>query len=258
MTDATKPVDRRRLIVGLGAVGMIGYAAVKSQFWRQFLPQKPLPFQAMSEPAGYRMLTGGATTGGGDPFVGIAEEKPAGLARAERDVERDVCAALFDQNPPSANQVPISYFFDYQCPICRRLTPRLRALEGVAINWHDLAALGQGSEMAAKASIAARNQGAYDQFHDRLMRAQFQATEGYVGLLAESVGIDPEQLVRDLNSAAVAEEMWRSRATANLFGMLGTPGMVIGRTVVIGDISPRDLAQLIAVEAADPGGCGRA
>ncbi len=255
MKDAAKPVDRRRLIVGLGALAVIGYAGIQAGWHRRLLPQKPLPFQPLQTPAGYRLLQGGAITGARDPFIGLATEIPAALTRAKADVARDICAALFARNPARAGQVPLAYFFDYQCPICRRLTPRLRALNGVAVNWHDLAALGEGSRMAARAAIAARNQGAYDLFHDRLMRARFQATDAYVAALADSVGIDPVQLVADMQSPAVVAQMWRSRATAELFGLPGTPGMVVGRTVVIGDISAVDLARLIELEAADPGVC---
>ncbi|MEE9387082.1 MAG: DsbA family protein [Paracoccaceae bacterium] len=249
------PVDRRRFIVGTGALAVMGYATVKAGWLARLLPQKPLPFETLSEPAGYRLLSGGAVTGGFDPLVGLPEEKPAGLVQAEGIVARDICAALFAQNPAPVGQVPMAYFFDYQCPICRRLTPRLRVLDGVALNWHDLAALGEGSRMAARASIAARNQGAYDAFHDRLMRAQFQATQGYVDLLAESVGIDPVRLLADMDSAEVIDQMWKSRAVANLFGMLGTPGMVVGRTVIIGDIGDRDLARVVALEKARSGTC---
>ncbi len=255
MTETPKNTDRRRFIVGLGAVVVILYAGVRSDWVRRLLPDKPLPFQKVDAPAGYRKLSGGAITGGFDPLVGLGEDKPEALLLAEQEVTEDLCSSLFAQNPAQSGQVPVAYFFDYQCPICRRLTPRLRVLDGVSISWHDLATLGESSQMAAKASIAARNQGAYDQFHDRLMRAKFEATEGYVSLLAESVGIDAERLITDLNSPAVAREMWRSRALANLFGMLGTPGLVVGRTVVIGDITTPDLEQLVALELSDPGQC---
>ncbi|MEE9387875.1 MAG: DsbA family protein [Paracoccaceae bacterium] len=254
------PLDRRRFIVGAGALAVMGYAGVRSGWFTGWLtgllPQQPLPFQDMVEPAGYRRLSGGEISGGFDPLIGIPEDTPEGLVVAERVVARDICAALFGQSTGTAGQVPMAYFFDYQCPICRRLTPRLRALKGVALNWHDLAALGVGSKMAARAAIAARNQGAYDAFHDRLMRSRFQANEGYVGLLAQSVGIDGARLLADMNSPQVNDQMWQSRAVANMFGMLGTPGMVIGRTVIIGDISDRDLARIVADEAVRGGYCG--
>jgi len=256
VNNTPRPTDRRRILIAAAALAVIGYAAMQGDWFARLLPKKSLPFKTLETPAGFRLLSGGATTGALDPFIGLGSKKPAGLVRAERQVTADICAALFARTPAPQGQVPIAYFFDYQCPICRRLTPRLRALEGVDITWHDLAALGPASETAARASIAARNQGAYDEFHNRLMRANFQPNESYVLSVAQSVGVNTEQLLRDMQSDAVSRQMWRSRAVANAFNMLGTPGMVVGRTVVIGDINDGDLAQLIALEAVEPGFCG--
>jgi len=77
-----------------------------------------------------------------------------------------------------------------------------------------------------------------------------------VRALAESVGIDAERLLTDMDTPAVAQRMFLSRALANTFGMIGTPGMVVGRTVVIGDINAPDMARLIALERGDSGPCG--
>jgi len=255
MNEAPKQLDRRRLIIGAGALAVIGYAGVQAGWLGRILPAKALRYQPIDKPPGFRKLPSGAITAGFNPFIGLDGPPPQALLDAEQQVSGDVCFALYGDKPGPDAPVQIAYFFDYQCPICRRLTPRLRALKGVDITWHDLAALGPASEMAARASIAAGFQGAYDQFHDRLMRARFLATEGYVTALADSAGIDAERLVADMQSQAVNNRMWLSRATANQFGMVGTPGMVIGRTVVIGDINNADLARLIAEETADPGIC---
>ncbi|MGR3292057.1 MAG: DsbA family protein [Paracoccaceae bacterium] len=251
MSDPVKPIDRRRLIVGVGALATIAYAGYQAGWVQRLLPQKSLPFVQMDNPAGYRLLKAGAITGGFDPFVGLDGEKSADQLQAALDVQQNVCTALFNADPGASDVVPMAYFFDYQCPICRRLTPRLRALQGVSISWHDLAGLGPSSEMAARASIAARRQGAYDKFHDRLMRTRFQATTDYAAELAKSIGIDPELLVADMQSDEIMNQIWRSQATADYFGMLGTPGLVIGRTVVIGDIDSTTLNRIVALEQAE-------
>jgi protein-disulfide isomerase len=118
------------------------------------------------------------------------------------------------------------------------------------------AGLGPASLVAARAAIAAGAQGAYHAFHDRLMRARFQANDGYVRSLAESVGIDADRLIADMDAPSVAQRMHLARALANKFAMVGTPGMLVGRTVVIGDINARDLARIIELERSDPGPCG--
>jgi len=255
MNEAPKQLDRRRLIIGAGALAVIGYAGVQAGWLGRILPAKALQYQPIDKPPGFRKLPSGAITTGFNPFIGLDGPPPQALQEAEQQVSSDICFALYGDEPGAGAPLQIAYFFDYQCPICRRLTPRLRALKGVEISWHDLAALGPASEMAARASIASGFQGAYDQFHDRLMRARFLPNDSYVSALADSIGIDPVRLEADMQSQAVTDRMWISRATANQFGMAGTPGMVIGRTVVIGDINNADLARVIAEETADPGIC---
>lgn len=256
MSQAPKQLDRRRLIIGAGALAVIGYATVQAGWLGRILPAKALQYQPINNPPGFRKLPSGAVTAGFNPFIGLDGPPPQALLDAEQQVSGDICSALYGDKPGPDAPVQIAYFFDYQCPICRRLTPRLRALTNVEITWHDLAALGPTSEMAARASIASGFQGAYDQFHDRLMRARFLPNEGYVLSVANSVGVDAQRLVQDMQSDAVTRQMWLSRATADVFGMVGTPGLVVGRTVVIGDINDRDLARVIAMELKEPGVCG--
>ncbi|MGR3344646.1 MAG: DsbA family protein, partial [Paracoccaceae bacterium] len=240
MSEAPLQARRRRLVIGAAALGVIGFAGYRGGWLSGLLPERAFDFEVMSDPAGYRILPSGPISAGGVPLFGLEGEKPAGLLDAEAVVERDICRALFGSGARVDGAVPIAYFFDYECPICRRLTPRLRALNGVQIAWHDLAGLGPGSLMAARATIAAGAQGAYHAFHDRLMRARFQANDGYVRALATSIGIDADRLIADMDNPAVAQRMFLSRALADKFGMIGTPGMVVGRTVVIGDINARD------------------
>ena len=256
MSETPDQASRRRFVIGAAALAVIGYAAYRGGWIARLLPDRDFAFEALPDPAGYRLLPSGPISAGGVPLFGLESEIPPGLVEAEAAVKRDLCAALFGPDARGAGEVPIAYFFVYQCPICRRLTPRLRALSGVRIAWHDLAGLGPGSLVAARATIAAGAQGAYHAFHDRLMRARFQANDGYVRSLAESVGIDADRLIADMDAPSVARRMFLSRALANMFGMIGTPGMLVGRTVVIGDINDRDMAQLIALERGDPGPCG--
>jgi len=94
--------------------------------------------------------------------------------------------------------VPIAFFTDYNCPYCRVMTDVLARLEadpgaGVKIYRHELAILGEASEMAARGALAARRQGAGEAFHRRLMRSRFLADENYMRRLAEGMGLDAAQ-----------------------------------------------------------------
>ena len=243
----------RRLALGALGFGLLGLASIRAGWLEGLLPKRDLGFQPMEGLPGYRVLRSGAVSfGAGVPVFGLDLDKPAGLVSAEKNVARELEFALFGAGFVDGSAVPIAYFFDYQCPICRRLSPRLLGLQGVSIQWHDLAGLGPASEVSARAAIAARAQGAYAAFHERLMRARFQATESYVATLAESVGIVPERLLADMDSPETSARMWLSRALASKFGMAGTPGLVIGKSVVIGDARTREIERIVAEEKRRP------
>lgn len=237
-----------------GVLAGLALAAAGLALWRSPLfTDPPLQLTEMEDPEGFRQVQAGPVSPAGALFVGLDGGAPDALRSTRAAVAADLCAALFDAT--AAGTVPVAYFYDYQCPICRRLSPRLRDLAGVTLTWHDLAGLGPASEVAARAAIAARAQGAFDVFHDRMMRAAFQPNEGYVTALAESIGIDAQRLLADMQSRAVTERLNRSRAVADAFGLPGTPGLVIGRTLVIGDLDDGKLRRLVAIEAAAPGRC---
>ena len=247
-------VTRRNLLV-LGAIAAAIAVAQRSNLAGRLRPAPDLNFIGLDDPPGYRRLPGGPVSAATALFAGLGDQAPAPLVAARAEVDRDLCGTLHS-TVTAPGTVPVAYFYDYQCPICRRLSPRLRDLPGITLTWHDLASLGVASDLAARAAIAARAQGAFDAFHDRMMRAVFQPTDGYISALAESVGIDAKRLLADMAAPEVTRQMNRSRALSDRFGMPGTPGLVIGRTLVIGDVDDKTLNRIIALEAAAPGPCG--
>lgn len=125
------------------------------------------------------------------------------------------------------------------------------AAGAVKIAWHEWPILGDVSEEAARAALAARRQGAYRAFHARLMRTSFVPTRGYLRSLSDQLGVDGDRLLQDMKSAEIEREISDTRALATLFRFPGTPGLIVGRTAVIGAISKAQLRGLIAREKAD-------
>lgn len=245
--------QRRLLLLGLALGGgyLIAGRALPSLPWFA----EDFAFEDIDRPAGFRRIRGGETSGGGfDPFAGIggtggAETSPSAVSA----VRRDICAALFEGWTPGSGTVPIASFSDYNCPICRVTTRRIaRAApvrDGTArVTWHELPILGETSVLAAKAALAADNQGAYAAFQDRLLRSAFQPTDGYVDALASDLGLDRDRLARDMGSPDVEARIDRSLALRDLFGFRGTPAILVGRTVVEGDIGEATLSRLIELE----------
>ena len=244
---------RRLLLLGLALGG--GYLALG-----RALPTLPwfaedFEFEDIGRPAGFRRIRAGETTAGAfDPFAGIGSTGPAETAPpALAAVERDVCGALFEGWSPGSGTVPVASFSDYNCPICRVTTRRVARTEQVQdgtaeVTWHELPILGETSVLAAKAALAADRQGAYAAFQDRLLRSSFQSTTAYVDALADDLGLDRDRLVSDMESPDIEARIDRSLALRDVFGFRGTPALLVGRTVVEGDISETMLAHLIEVE----------
>ena len=250
MTTTKANPSRRAVGLGLAAMAL---AAVATPRIRGLL-EPELEFEPMARPAGFRRIAGGGVSTGFDVFAGLDGEGDPALDAAVAEVRDDLCSALFHAGTGSAGVVPIASFSDYKCPYCRVLTKRLAEIEaegGVAVSWHELPLLGEASVTAAKGALAAARQGAYAAFHERLMASGFQTTPEYLEALARSIGVDAGRLVADMRSDAVAREILRSRAVARTFGFIGTPAIVVGRTVVQGEIGERTLRRLFARERAD-------
>ena len=231
-----------------------GYVAI-----RQGLPAlralvTDLEFTSLDRPEGFRRMAGGQTSAGAfDPFAGLSG---TGKARPESSavrVEDTLCAALFESWSGDAGVVPIASFSDYNCPICRVTTRKLAGLREVArgaaeVTWHELPILGETSLLAARAALAADRQGAYAAFQERLLRSPFQPTPEYLDAVSAELGLDRDRLAADMASEAVSDRIARSLALRDLFGFAGTPAIVVGRTVIEGDVDERTLARLIDLE----------
>ena len=77
------------------------------------------------------------------------------------------------------------------------------------------------------------------------MRTPLVAEESSVLRVAADIGLDVNRLARDMASPVVQAELDRTRALADVFGFVGTPGLVVGRTVLNGAL-PYALLRRIA------------
>ena len=66
--------------------------------------------------------------------------------------------------------------------------------------------------------------------------------------LADSIGIDHAKLIADMQGDQVARELETSAALGRILAFVGTPAMVIGRTVIQGEVSDNTLLRIAAME----------
>ncbi|MEO3413383.1 DsbA family protein [Roseovarius sp. CAU 1744] len=252
-----KTTTRRGLFRLAGFAALVGAAYGGAGLLRR-LTEPDLVFEPITDLPGFRRVEGGPVSGGATALIGIrgADSENGFSVRLANSA---VCTALFGP-APDPSRVQVAYFTDYRCIYCRKLSPMLAAMEnagGIRVNWHELPLLGQISDIAARAALAAREQGAYDVFHKRLMGAQAVPNPPYLRQLADEAGIDGARLLRDMTGKPVLSRLALSSAVAQRFGFFGTPAMVIGRTAVMGGIDQRMIERLVAAEqdATQPAAC---
>jgi hypothetical protein len=229
-------------LAALAAAAVWGGGAL----WR-YSEARRFSFEPNPHSAGFRRLSGGqVSTGTVDPLVGIGDS----LVNFRRPRDDELCDWLFASG--TSPGIPVAYFSDQACPHCRAVSAAVAQLAGEGLivpSWHEYPIFGPGSELAARASLAAAKQGAQEAFHLRLIRSRFEPSEIYLTDLAGALDIDAERLLSDMQSDDVERRLARTRGLAHRFGFAGTPALVVGRTVVHGAISKERLRALVALEA---------
>lgn len=179
------------------------------------------------------------------------EEAQAASAHAALAENRD---NLFnDPNAPvlgnPEGDVTVVEFFDYNCPYCRRAMAEVQGLleadPGVRLVYREWPILGEGSDYAARAALAARQQGKYEAFHWALMGMSGKANETSVLRIAREVGLDTDQLQRDMEAPEVTAHIAQSMALAQQLGFNGTPSFVVEDSLVPGFVEQSQLQDAI-------------
>lgn len=163
-----------------------------------------------------------------------------------------------DPNAPTMGNpdgdVVVVEFFDYNCPYCRRagavVEDLIAADKNVKVIYREWPILGEGSVVAARASLAAGMQGKYDEFHWALMKSEGRASEASIMRLARELGMDMDKLQADMTSPAVDAHLAESTRLARALGFTGTPAFVVGDQIEPGMIPLEQLQGMVAATRA--------
>lgn len=243
----------RRNLLWLGGIAL-AYGAVSSapRLVHRLLPPG-FDFAAIPGLPGFRRIDNGSVAAGAPFLIGLEPPSDTESRTTAPGLRADLCTHLFGAAQGQGG-VPVAYFTDVNCRYCRVLTPLLmeratRDRPPIRLSWHHLPLFGAGSVLAARAALAADRQGAGPAFHARLARARLVPTPASLRRLAGEMGLDGDRLLRDMNAPDIDRDLAISAGLADLFGFPGTPGLVVGRTAVLGRIEAADLDRLIALEA---------
>ncbi|TKZ15867.1 DsbA family protein [Shimia litoralis] len=187
--------------------------------------------------------------------VAILEQQQtaaAGMARSDVLTNQRNLLELDPNAPVLGNldgDVTVVEFFDYNCPYCRRAMDEVQGLldddPNVRLVYREWPILGEGSVFAAKAALAAREQGKYEAFHWALMSMNGRAEEASVMRVAAEVGLDVDQLRRDMEAPSIQEHLATSMNLAQSLGFNGTPSFVVGEELVPGFVEKSQLVEVV-------------
>jgi protein-disulfide isomerase len=157
-----------------------------------------------------------------------------------------------DPETPTANptgSIPVVLFTDYRCGYCKKMVPDIRRLRqeasDVRLVFKDLPILGPDSVVAARAALASRAQGKYEAYHFALMESKGGFSEEKVLAIAKQVGIDTEQLKRDMKDPKVDAQIEANLALAKQLRIRGTPTLIVGESLVMGSADYATMQKLV-------------
>lgn len=129
--------------------------------------------------------------------------------------------------------VSIVVFTDFQCPYCKKLPPVLEKVQQdnpdtVKIFFKNmpLISIHKMAEGAARAAIAAGNQGKFWPYHDKLFAAN-QLTPKKLEEFAEELGLDVEKFNTDMHSPETTRALQKDMYDAQKAGVEGTPSIFV-------------------------------
>lgn len=143
--------------------------------------------------------------------------------------------------------ITIYAFLDYQCVYCKgmarsliditRQNPELRILV------IETPVLGEASEEAAIAALAAAKQGRYEEFHIAVMEHRGRLTPPVLTTIAEKLGLDLGHFSMNRQAPEIAASIRHNLALAEKIGLEGTPSFLIGDHLIFGAVPAASLVQ---------------
>lgn len=152
-------------------------------------------------------------------------------------------------------KVQIVEFFDYNCGFCKSAMPTLIELmedePELGVTFVEFPILSQGSEVAARAALAAGRQDRYLDMHRALMGSTGRLDEARVMDIAKELDLDVDRLQADMAAPDIIAAIASHRDLARSMRIEGTPAFIINGQPVTG--WREDVVREMIAKAADQG-----
>jgi len=146
-------------------------------------------------------------------------------------------------------KVIIIEFFDYNCGYCKKsldaVKELLRTEYDLKISFRDYPILAPSSRTAAKAALAAKNQGKYFSFHSALMSMQGNLNEDKIFTIANNLEMDIDKLKIDMQKDEIEKIIEENESLARKLNIRGTPTFIINGQLYAGALDLKKLREII-------------
>lgn len=191
--------------------------------------------------------------------IGILEQREAAAqANADQQLASINAEALFNDprsfvggNPDG--DVTIVEFIDYRCGFCRRAHPEVQELVSsdgnIRIITKEFPILGEQSVLASRFALAVQQVAGNESYKlasDALITLRADVTEASLARLGDSLGLDTDKVLAEMNSDAVNAIIADNRALAQRLRISGTPTFVFEDQLVRGYAPLADMRALVA------------
>jgi len=193
-----------------------------------------------------------------EAFKRLQQRQSASAATRSKQAIHDHRQALFaDQASPvegnAQGRVTIVEFFDYRCVHCRNVASTIdqlvRSNASVRVVYKNFPVLGEPSVLAARAAVAAQQQGGWPKLHRAMLAFNGDFTLDTLLALGSSVGLDSAKLKTDMMSPETDRALQANLTLAAALGLDATPSFVIGDRVIRGALSADAFQALVDEEA---------
>jgi protein-disulfide isomerase len=198
--------------------------------------------------------------------VAILPASPAPAAKPSEQASVEEQRRWFTEDDVAPTVKPANYdvtiveYMDYQCPYCRASHGPLKQLlakdKKVRVIFRDWPVFGPASEAAALAAIASNYQGKYLAMHAALMETPLPLDKDKIRAAATKAGVDWDRLQKDMtaHSEEIEDLFQRNSEQAEMIGLQGTPGFIIGNVQSFGGMTRKQLETSVAnARKASPG-----
>jgi protein-disulfide isomerase len=150
--------------------------------------------------------------------------------------------------------VAIVEFFDYTCPYCKALEPRLEKLlkddRRVKLVVKEFPILTPESLVGAKAALASVKQGKYERFHQAMMMFTGRLQTSTIFDIAKDVGLDVDRLRKDMQAPEITDEIIANFNLARSVRIFQTPGFIVGTHMLTEPSADIDFPKVVAAARA--------